>query len=459
MITHKSAGDVTEVPDPRDIVRSLLPHVQRRLRHRPKPTKGWIKDRDYNVVDDDITDPKSKQIIRRRERLGKRKRELYVLEAPEETPEVAISLQLFQQEGEIEGVSELEVATAGILPLLKTLLIGRLDHLLNVASVCLADYATSYGFKDAMRLIAMAYPDKPTYRQAINDPERQEWLSAIEAEIRENLEKGTFKFLDEPTEIGHLVDAKWVLKKKYLSNDDLDKYKARICARGFTQREGLDYTETKATTARAAAWRILFALAAVKGWHVHHVDFVAAFLNDNLGEKILMREFPGLAEFFARNPQMAAKFGYSQEGVIKLLKPLYGLKQSAMKWQQKAKMLLAARGFMPLESDDVVYYSQKTGDIVTTHVDDFLIMGQSSQRLKDLTTSLQNDVKLNDLGNADWFLGIKTLRSIPVATIIGTTASAVAQPWPMAICQLKSSLGLAQTLQRVYLQHPLGAVD
>jgi hypothetical protein len=250
----------------------------------------------------------------------------------------------------------------------------------------------------------------------MNGPERQEWISAIEAEIRENLERGTFKFLDEPTEKGHLVDAKW-MPKKYLSNGDLDKYKARIYARGFTQHEGLDYTETQATTARAAAWRILFALVAMKGWHIRHIDFVAAFLNGGLQEKILMREFPGLAELFAKNPKMAAKFGYSQSVIIKLLKPLYGLKQSAMEWQRKARMLLASRGFMPLESDNVVFYSQKTGDVVTTHVDDFLIMGQSLQRLEELVTSLQKDVKLNSLGNADWFLGIKILQSTPTGNL------------------------------------------
>jgi hypothetical protein len=233
VITHESVGDVTEVPNPRDIVRSLPPHVQRRLRYKPKPTKGWIKNRDYNVVDDDVIDPKSKQIVGRRERPRKRKREFYVLEAPEETPEVAMYLQLFQQEGEIEGVSESEAATAGI-SLLKTLPIGRLNHMLNVAGVCLADYATFYGFEDAMRLVAMVYPNEPIYRQAMNGPERQEWLSAIKAEIRENLERAIFKFLDEPIEGGHLVDAKLVLKKKYLSNGNLDKYKARICARGFT---------------------------------------------------------------------------------------------------------------------------------------------------------------------------------------------------------------------------------
>jgi hypothetical protein len=262
------------------------------------------------VVNNDVINLENKQIVRRKRRLRKRKRELYVIEAPEETPEVAIFLQLLQQEGEIKGVSESEAATAGIL-LLKTLPIGRLNHMLNVAGVCLADYATFYGFEDAMRLVAMVYPDEPIYRQAMNGPERQEWLFVIEAEIQENLEKGIFKFLDELTEGEHLVDAKWVLKKKYLSNGDLDKYKARICARGFTQRESLDYTETKAITARAAAWRILFALAAIKGWHIHHVDFVAAFFNGDLREKILMREFPDLAEFFAKNPKMAAEFGYS----------------------------------------------------------------------------------------------------------------------------------------------------
>jgi hypothetical protein len=323
-----------------------------------------------------------------------------VLEAPEETPEVAVFLQLLQQEGRIKGVSGSEAATAGIL-LLKTLPIGRLNHMLNLAGVCFANYATFYGFDNAMRLMAMAYPNEPTYRQAINGPKRQEQLSAIEAEIRENLEKSTFKFLDELTKGGHLVDAKWVLKKKYLSNGDLDKYKARICARGFIQREGLDYTETKATTARAAAWRILFALAAIKGWHIYYVDFVAAFLNGDLREKILMREFPGLAEFFAKNPKMAAEFGYSQNVIIKLLKSLYGLKQSAMEWQRKAEMLLAFKGFMPLESDDAVFYSQKTGDVVTTHVNDFLIISQSLQRLEELITSLQKDVKLNILENAD----------------------------------------------------------
>jgi hypothetical protein len=60
------------------------------------------------------------------------------------------------------------------------------------------------------------------------------------------------------------------------------------------------------------------------------VNFVTAFFNGDLREKILMREFPGLAEFFAKNPKMATEFDYSQNVIIKLLKPFYDFKQSAM---------------------------------------------------------------------------------------------------------------------------------
>jgi hypothetical protein len=72
--------------------------VQRRLRHRPKLTKGWIKNADYNIVNEDVTD-KNGQVVRKRGRPKKKKVKLYqcVLEAPEEHPKV---FQALQQKGE-----------------------------------------------------------------------------------------------------------------------------------------------------------------------------------------------------------------------------------------------------------------------------------------------------------------------------------------------------------------------
>jgi FMN phosphatase YigB (HAD superfamily) len=130
---------------------------------------------------------------------------------------------------------------------------------------------------------------------------------------------------------------------------------------------------------------------------------------------------------------------------------LYGFKQSAIKWQRKAKMLLASKGFMPLKSDDAVFYSQKTGDVVTTHIDDFLIMGQSLQRLEELVTSLQKDVKLNILGNADWFLGMKILRSTPTGDVRLDLEQYIGKA--LQACNYSKSRSMATPFDSSLLQH------
>ncbi|RYP36573.1 hypothetical protein DL768_010930 [Monosporascus sp. mg162] len=77
--------------------------------------------------------------------------------------------------------------------------------------------------------------DGPSLKEAMESPEWDMWLKAINKEIGDNLQRGTFAFRLATAAIkGHLIDAKWVLKKKYTSTGELEKYKARICAKGFT---------------------------------------------------------------------------------------------------------------------------------------------------------------------------------------------------------------------------------
>jgi hypothetical protein len=89
VVFHENIGDLLEALDPRNIVKFLPPYMQRRLRHRPKPTKGWIKNADYNIIDEDVTDENG-QVVRRRGRPKKKKVKLYqcLLEAPEEHQKV-----------------------------------------------------------------------------------------------------------------------------------------------------------------------------------------------------------------------------------------------------------------------------------------------------------------------------------------------------------------------------------
>ena len=66
------------------------------------------------------------------------------------------------------------------------------------------------------------------------------------------------------------------------ANGKLVKHKARLVAKGYMQREGVDFDEVFASVARMESVRLMLALAAEKGWQVHHMGVKSAFLNGEL---------------------------------------------------------------------------------------------------------------------------------------------------------------------------------
>jgi len=85
------------------------------------------------------------------------------------------------------------------------------------------------------------------------------------------------------------------------------------------------------------------ALAAVKGWYILQIDFITAYLNGDLLERIHMYQFKLLCEFMEDHPDLAQKYGYTKESLIRLMKPLYGLKQAGgpVLWQSKKQSVVA----------------------------------------------------------------------------------------------------------------------
>ena len=82
----------------------------------------------------------------------------------------------------------------------------------------------------------------------------------------------------------NVVDSKWVFRIKKNAAGEIDKYKARLVARGFTQIYGVDYYEMYAPVARLASFRLLMAIAACNEWPLDNFDFDQAFLNSKLGD-------------------------------------------------------------------------------------------------------------------------------------------------------------------------------
>ena len=91
-----------------------------------------------------------------------------------------------------------------------------------------------------------------------------------EGEMQQLSHNATWTLVQAPPHT-NIVGCKWVLKLKAMPDGSV-KYKARLVAQGFTQREGVDFDETYSPVVRYTSLRALFALAAHHNWEVHHMD-------------------------------------------------------------------------------------------------------------------------------------------------------------------------------------------
>ena len=140
------------------------------------------------------------------------------------------------------------------------------------------------------------------------------------------------------------MGCKWVFKKKLRPDGTIEKYKARLMAKDYTQNEGEDFFDTYSPVARLTTIRALLFLAASYGLIVHQMDIKTAFLNGELDEEIYIDQPGG----FVVNGQ--------ESKVCKLLKSLYGLKQVPKQWHEKFDRTLTSMSFVTTEADKCVYY-------------------------------------------------------------------------------------------------------
>lgn len=227
-----------------------------------------------------------------------------------------------------------------------------------------------------------------------------EWLGAVDNEVGAMERNHTWDEADLP--LGKkAVSSRWLFTIKYLSNGDVERYKARLVARGFTQTYGDDYTETFAPVAKLHTVRVVLSLATNLDWELWQMDVKNAFLQGELEEEVYMTPPPGLEDSIAPGK------------VLRLRKAIYGLKQSPRAWYHKLSCTLEAKGFKRSEADHTLFTVQSPRGIVVVlvYVDDLIISGNDKEGILETKTYLKTVFDIKDLGELKYFLGIEVCRS------------------------------------------------
>jgi Reverse transcriptase (RNA-dependent DNA polymerase)/gag-polypeptide of LTR copia-type len=246
-------------------------------------------------------------------------------------------------------------------------------------------------------------PIPRNYKEAINDPiYGEQWKEAINSEITSLQTNKTWKEEIAPTGT-NLVSTKWVFALKTDAYGTVDRFKARLVARGFSQVYGLDYFETFAPTVRADTLRAFLAIVAAEDLECHQYDIKNAFTESILKERIYLSPPTGVP----------VRDGYA----LRVLRSIYGLKQSARDWNRLCKDHLLANGFIQSLADPCLFVNDARQLMILVYVDDIIAAAKSNMSISWFSKALSSRFNTKNLGEISKVLGIHVTRDRPNRTM------------------------------------------
>ncbi|KAK4384049.1 Copia protein [Sesamum angolense] len=259
----------------------------------------------------------------------------------------------------------------------------RKEHIVSINHD--ANVTTSNVSKDKIPEVILSEDPKPveTMDEDDNDPQTMEecryrndwksWKKSIQDDL-DSLNKREVFGPITPTPKGvKPVGYKWVFVRKRNEQNEVVRYKARLVAQGFTQKPGIDYTETYSPVVDATTLRFLISLSVIEQLKMQLMDVVTAYLYGSLDTDIYMRIPEGL-----KMPE-ALKSKPRHMYSIKLKRSLYGLKQSGRMWYNRLSEYLIKKGFCHNQISLCLFIKRTESGFVIIAVDDLNIVGSPEE--------------------------------------------------------------------------------
>jgi transposase InsO family protein len=252
-------------------------------------------------------------------------------------------------------------------------------------------------FSSYMALMCDLIKKEPTcFEESI---QKKEWEDAMTKEYQSIIKNDVWEIVPR-SKNKDVVSSKWLYKIKHAADGSIEKYKARFVARGFSQKEGIDYEETFSPVARYTSIRTIIALAAKMKWKLHQMDVKTTFLNGVIEEEVYIEQPQGF------------EVEYKKTHVCKLNKALYGLKQAPRAWYGRIDSFLMSLGFTKSKADSNLYFKVMNDDpvILLLYVDD-LFLTREENLITYCKKKLPVEFEMKDLGLMHYFLGLEVWQS------------------------------------------------
>ena len=267
---------------------------------------------------------------------------------------------------------------------------------------------TAFAVLSGSALLEQSTPQ--TYVEAMSCEKRDEWKAAMQAEFEGCVKQQTWELVrrcDLPAGT-NIIPVKWVFKIKTDETGAVAKYKARITPKGFKQKHGVDYFEVFANTGKYKTLRVVLGLAASRDMELRQLDVPQAFTQAELEEEVYMEM-----------PQ-----GFDVDGMVcRLLKSLYGLKQSPRNWYILISgFIVESLGYRPTVSDPCLFWKvTRTGDVILLFlfVDDMQVAVDKADEAEwaEDHAKLRERFNITDLGESKFMLGMRITRDRAARTI------------------------------------------